>query len=228
MGPQANDAATPSRWRVNLSSASEGAKAMPSPLGYVPADAVSNVEARRRAKEEKEDAFARAPRAPTPPPRAERDDAEREAAVEDGDDAEGATTARATDRPRARSTPRAPPQRAMEMGIAPGKNIFMQGFMMWMSGSSINIFSIMITGMAFINPVKSILAIDDTFKRFAHDPAVDLTLPKLAFVGCNCGMIALALWKLNTMGLLPITAADWTSFLVDKTHVESSSVPIAL
>ena len=60
MGPQANDAATPSRWRVNLSSASEGAKAMPSPLGYVPADAVSNVEARRRAKEEKEDAFARA------------------------------------------------------------------------------------------------------------------------------------------------------------------------
>ena len=135
--------------------------------------------------------------------------------------------ARPPDRPRA-PTPRAPPQRAMEMGIAPGKNIFMQGFMMWMSGSSINIFSIMITGMAFINPVKSILAIDDTFKRFAHDPAVDLTLPKLAFVGCNCGMIALALWKLNTMGLLPITAADWTSFLVDKTHVESSSVPIAL
>ena len=74
MGPQANDAATPSRWRVNLSSASEGAKAMPSPLGYVPADAVSNVEARRRAKEEKEDAFARAPRAPDPaaPRRARR------------------------------------------------------------------------------------------------------------------------------------------------------------
>ncbi|KAH8057967.1 ER membrane protein complex subunit [Aureococcus anophagefferens] len=178
MGPQANDAATPSRWRVNLSSASEGAKAMPSPLGYVPADAVSNSETTLNAKQ--------------------------------------------------RSKTEMMQKRAMEMGIAPGKNIFMQGFMMWMSGSSINIFSIMITGMAFINPVKSILAIDDTFKRFAHDPAVDLTLPKLAFVGCNCGMIALALWKLNTMGLLPITAADWTSFLVDKTHVESSSVPIAL
>ena len=29
-------------------------------------------------------------------------------------------------------------KRAMETGLAPGKNIFMQGFMMYMSGSSIN------------------------------------------------------------------------------------------
>ena len=41
-------------------------------------------------------------------------------------------------------------------------------------------------------------------------------------------MLALALWKLNTMRLLPITAADWTSFLVDKVDVESSGVPLTL
>ena len=57
---------------------------------------------------------------------------------------------------------------------------------------------------------------------------IDLTLPKLAFIGCNAAMLALALWKLNTMRLLPITAADWTSFLVDKVDVESSGVPLTL
>ena len=41
-------------------------------------------------------------------------------------------------------------------------------------------------------------------------------------------MLALALWKLNTMRLLPITAADWTSFLVDKVDVEASGVPLTL
>lgn len=113
----------------------------------------------------------------------------------------------------------------MAVALAPGKNILMQGFMMWMSGSNINIFSIMITGMAFLNPIKAIIAIDEPFKRF-RGYAVDLTIPKIAFVACNLGMICLALWKLNTMGLLPITAADWTSFLVDKEIIEASSPPL--
>lgn len=119
-------------------------------------------------------------------------------------------------------------KRALDVALAPGKNILMQGFMMWMSGSSIHIFSIMITAMAFINPIKAIVSIDDTFKRFKENPNVDLTLPKLAFVACNLGMVALALWKCNTMGLLPITAADWTSFLVTKDIVEASAAPLLL
>mmetsp|Transcript_21697 Transcript_21697/g.28080 ORF Transcript_21697/g.28080 Transcript_21697/m.28080 type:complete len:177 (-) Transcript_21697:1074-1604(-) len=119
-------------------------------------------------------------------------------------------------------------RRALDVALAPGKNIFMQGFMMYMSGSSINIFSIMITGMAFLNPIKAIFNINETFKRFKDNSAVDLTLPKLAFIACNLGMIALALWKCNTMGLLPITAADWTSFLVTKDVAETSAVPILI
>ncbi|KAJ8599632.1 hypothetical protein CTAYLR_005393 [Chrysophaeum taylorii] len=119
-------------------------------------------------------------------------------------------------------------RRAMDVAIAPGKNILMQGFMMWMSGSSINIFSIMITGMAFMNPIKAIVNIDDAFKRFRETPNVDLTVPKVAFVACNLGMVCLALWKCNTMGLLPITAADWTSFLVTKDIAELSAAPLVL
>ena len=120
-------------------------------------------------------------------------------------------------------------KRAMETGLAPGKNIFMQGFMMYMSGSSINIWSMMVVGHAFYNPIKALLSIDEAFARYASaDSEIDLTLPKLAFIGCNAAMLALALWKLNTMRLLPITAADWTSFLVDKVDVESSGVPLTL
>ncbi|KAJ1457421.1 hypothetical protein M885DRAFT_514955 [Pelagophyceae sp. CCMP2097] len=119
-------------------------------------------------------------------------------------------------------------KRAMDMALAPGKNIFMQGFMMWMSGSGINIFSIMITGSALVNPLKEIAAVETRFKRFSSEPGLDLTIPKLVFILCNCGMIAVALWKCNTMGLLPITAADWTSFLVTKEMMEVGGNTIAL
>ena len=34
------------------------------------------------------------------------------------------------------------------------------------------------------------------------------------------------MWKLKTMGLLPITAADWTGYLVEKTNQEVSGIPI--
>ena len=177
MGTGAKDGASV-RWRFALGSATSSS--LPSPLGYVAADALSvnESETSLSSKQRQRDAMMQS--------------------------------------------------RAMQTGMAPGKNIFMQGFMMWMSGSGINIFSMMITGNALLTPVKALLAIDDTFRRYARNPEVDLTLPKLAFVGCNCGMIAVALWKLNTMGLLPITAADWTSFLVDKVHVEASGVPVVL
>jgi len=49
-----------------------------------------------------------------------------------------------------------PLQRAMEIGMAPFKSLLQTGFMMWMSGNSINIFSIMITAMIIMNTAKSL------------------------------------------------------------------------
>lgn len=43
----------------------------------------------------------------------------------------------------------------MEIGTAPFKSLMQTGFMMWMSGSSVNIFSIMVTGMIIMNTLKS-------------------------------------------------------------------------
>ena len=44
----------------------------------------------------------------------------------------------------------------MEIGMAPFKSLLQTGFMMWMSGNSINIFSIMITAMIVMNTTKSL------------------------------------------------------------------------
>lgn len=43
--------------------------------------------------------------------------------------------------------------------MAPFKSLMQTGFMMWMSGSSVNIFSIMVTGMIIMNTLKSMLNI---------------------------------------------------------------------
>lgn len=47
----------------------------------------------------------------------------------------------------------------MEIGLAPGKSLFMTAFMMYMSGSGVQIFSIMITAMALLNPLKNLFGI---------------------------------------------------------------------
>eukprot|EP00638_Chattonella_subsalsa_P008618 CAMPEP_0117758186 /NCGR_PEP_ID=MMETSP0947-20121206/15217_1 /TAXON_ID=44440 /ORGANISM="Chattonella subsalsa, Strain CCMP2191" /LENGTH=154 /DNA_ID=CAMNT_0005578303 /DNA_START=50 /DNA_END=511 /DNA_ORIENTATION=- len=100
-------------------------------------------------------------------------------------------------------------KRAQEMAMAPLKNIAMQGFMMWMSGSQINIFSIMITGMAFMNPIKAILGVNQMFAKLDDRGTLDLTIPKLTFIAVNILGIGSGLYKCATMGLLPLTSADW-------------------
>ncbi|CAB1099416.1 unnamed protein product [Ectocarpus sp. CCAP 1310/34] len=150
----------------------------------------------------------------------------------------------------------------MEIALGPGKTILMNGFMMYMSGAGIHIFSIMITFMGIMNPAKAILGVHNgmpssTILRTipamptAHAPAqpamsspcprfpqtyavfrtvddgkISLLMPKLLFCALNFGGVCVALWKMAKMGLLPVTAADWTSYLVPKHAIEQSGVPL--
>ncbi|KAH9760264.1 ER membrane protein complex subunit 4 [Citrus sinensis] len=84
-------------------------------------------------------------------------------------------------------------QKAWEVAQAPFKNLMMMGFMMWMAGSTVHLFSIV------FEPYK--------------DSKVDLLGPKLLFIALNLGGLALGVWKLNTLGLLPTHASDWVSSL---------------
>jgi hypothetical protein len=73
-----------------------------------------------------------------------------------------------------------------------------------MSGNSLQIFSIMMVFMLFKNPITAILNIQRTFIPFETAGNKDqMLLVKLMFVATNGLLLALGIWKVNGMGLLP-------------------------
>lgn len=58
--------------------------------------------------------------------------------------------------------------------------------------------------------------------KAVDDGTMDLTQPKLAFIGTNMLGIVVAMYKCGTMGLLPTTSADWTWLLPMKVMQEIS------
>lgn len=116
--------------------------------------------------------------------------------------------------------------KATSIALSPGKQIAMNGFMLWMSGRHLNIFSISITTMAIASPVKGILGVGHAF-RSCEDPdgKVDLTSSKALFVLMNLAWLGVGLYKMATMKLLPLTSADWEGYVVWKQVMETSSIP---
>lgn len=75
---------------------------------------------------------------------------------------------------------------------------------MYMTGNSLQIFSIMMVFMLFKTPITALLNIQQTFARFETEGTKDrILLVKLAFVLTNSLLLALGIWKVNGMGLLP-------------------------
>ena len=63
-----------------------------------------------------------------------------------------------------------------------------------------------------------------TFKRFEGD-GVDTLMPTLIYIGLQLALLAVALWKCNSMGLLPMTSADWVSSIPIRETMESTIFP---
>mmetsp|Transcript_17444 Transcript_17444/g.37971 ORF Transcript_17444/g.37971 Transcript_17444/m.37971 type:complete len:167 (+) Transcript_17444:125-625(+) len=99
-------------------------------------------------------------------------------------------------------------KKAWEIAGSPVKNLGMLAFMMWMSGNSVQIFSIGITVTALMQPIKAIIGSAQVFSRLA-DKDVDIIMPRLAFIGLQLGGLAMGLYKLSNMGLLPTHGSDW-------------------
>ncbi|KAM7274848.1 hypothetical protein ACFE04_016714 [Oxalis oulophora] len=112
-------------------------------------------------------------------------------------------------------------QKAWEVAQAPFKNLLMMGFMMWMAGSTVHLFSIGITFSALLQPLTALQGVAKVFDPY-KDSKVDLLGPKLLFIALNLGGLALGVWKLNTLGLLPTHASDWVSSLSPAPEVEYS------
>lgn len=95
-------------------------------------------------------------------------------------------------------------KKAWELALAPAKQLPMNAIGMYMTGNSLQIFSIMMVFMLFKGPVQAIIGIQSTFQRLESDGNKEqMLLAKLAFIGCNLLALALGIWKVNGMGLLP-------------------------
>ncbi|GAA5864407.1 hypothetical protein JCM8547_005811 [Rhodosporidiobolus lusitaniae] len=113
-------------------------------------------------------------------------------------------------------------QKAWELALAPAKNVPMQAFMMWMSGSGIQIFSVMSVWFLLKNAVGGIMDVEKVFAPFtvaskAGAPATDappasFAQQKALYVLCQFALLAVGLWKINSMGLLPKSEADFAPF----------------
>ena len=90
----------------------------------------------------------------------------------------------------------------------------MMCFMMWMSGSTVHIFSMMSTFTGLVQPLTAIAKSGAAFKRF-QDPEgkINVFMPQVAYCAIFFGGFLFAIWKLGTMGLLPTYVSDWVSSL---------------
>ncbi|ATY64552.1 ER membrane DUF1077 domain protein, putative [Cordyceps militaris CM01] len=112
-------------------------------------------------------------------------------------------------------------KKAWEVALAPAKALPMTLIMMYMSGNSLQIFSIMMVFMAFKNPVMGLVNTNQAFERFQTETNSGKILQtKLVYVAMQLGALALGIWKINGMGLLPTTRSDWLMWEAQREAIE--------
>lgn len=80
----------------------------------------------------------------------------------------------------------------------------MNAIMMYMSGNTLQIFSIMMVFMLFKNPLQALLQTNQVFTRYETEGTrAKLWMVKGVYVLMNMVALALGVWKVNGMGLLP-------------------------
>jgi hypothetical protein len=95
-------------------------------------------------------------------------------------------------------------KKAWEVALAPVKGLPMTAIMMYMSGNSLQIFSIMMVFMAFKNPLMGLMNTNQAFERFQSDSlSSQLLQVKFVYVVCQLVALGVGIWKINAMGLLP-------------------------
>lgn len=111
-------------------------------------------------------------------------------------------------------------KKSWDIALGPMKQIPMNLFFMYMAGNSISIIPIMMVSMLFIRPVQALMAIKSKFATIEGDQAI---LQKLAYFAGNLACLALALYKCQSMGLLPTHSSDWLDFIENPKRVEYAS-----
>ncbi|EDU45560.1 transmembrane protein 85 [Pyrenophora tritici-repentis] len=127
------------------------------------------------------------------------------------------------ERSQASKTQRVPPtpeemdtlkmKKAWEVAIAPAKQLPMNAFGMYMTGNTLQIFSVFMVFTLFKTPVLAVLGLQRTFAPYETPGTSGRMIGvKLVYIACNLLMLALGIWKVNAMGLLPTTRSDWLAW----------------
>lgn len=110
-------------------------------------------------------------------------------------------------------------KKAWDLAKSPGKTIFTTVLFLFLTGSGLNIFTIISTAMFLFNAGKAIAGMSASFAPFEVE-GLSLIVPKLMFIALNLVTLLAILYKLSIMGLVPTTAEDWI-FLITPSHVRS-------
>jgi len=95
-------------------------------------------------------------------------------------------------------------KKAWELAIGPAKALPMSAIGMWMTGNSLQIFSVFMLYSLLKNPFTAIANTNATFSRLESEKIKSkLLLVKLVFIMTNLLSVALGIYKIDKMGLLP-------------------------
>lgn len=100
----------------------------------------------------------------------------------------------------------------MSKAMGSFKNVGFLCFMMWMSGSQIHLFSIMMLVTGIYQPLSTLFTVKQAIPQ-DQTGKLDLLKPRLIFCAIQMAGLIFALNKLQGMGLLPTNPSDYVSFL---------------
>lgn len=104
-----------------------------------------------------------------------------------------------------------------ELSTSPAKSIIMNIGMSYMSPNEIQVIPITMLCMLFINTFKELFQVNEKFEQLDKSmegdvDSYDVNLMKLVYILSCCGNLAVGIWKLNSMGLIPTKTSDWLAF----------------
>jgi len=95
-------------------------------------------------------------------------------------------------------------KKAWELAIAPAKTLPMSAIGMYMTGNSLQVFSIFMVFTLFKTPLQALLATNSTFARYeSAGTSTQMLGIKIVFIACNMLALMLGVYKVDKMGLLP-------------------------
>ncbi|KAG7221479.1 hypothetical protein INR49_002454 [Caranx melampygus] len=109
-------------------------------------------------------------------------------------------------------------KRCWDVALGPLKQIPMNLFIMYMSGNTISIFPIMMVCMMAWRPIQALMSMSATFKLL--ESSSQQWLQGLVYLIGNLLGSALAIYKCQSMGLLPTHSSDWLAFIEPPQRME--------